>query len=147
MQRLNSHLAVADLEKSIRFYSGLFHAEPTVCKPDHARWMLCDPRINFVISTRSGTVGLDHLGIQVESEEELEAMNHWLTVARQPVEAQKQAACCYAESDEYRTVDPQGIAWETFQTLNAIPMFGEDAAIHLEPVSACCQPASGEKHA
>lgn len=146
MKRLHIHIAVADLEKSIRFYSALFSAEPAVTKSDYAKWMLGDPRVNFAISTRRGKVGLDHLGIQVESGEELEAIHRSLAEARLPAEAQERAACCYAESDKYWTVDPQGIAWEAFQTLNTIPMFGEDTVIHLQSPRACCQPASEGNH-
>ncbi len=72
MKRLYVHIAVEDLGASIRFYSHLFAAEPTVLKPDYARWMLEDPRVNFAISQREGGSGIRHLGVQVESREELE---------------------------------------------------------------------------
>jgi arsenate reductase (thioredoxin) len=71
MKRLHVHVSVEDLEQSIGFYSTMFAAQPTVVKPDYAKWMLEDPRVNFAISTRGGETGLDHLGIQVESEGEL----------------------------------------------------------------------------
>ena len=71
MKRLHVSLAVSDLGQSVRFYSTLFAAEPTVLKPDYAKWMLEDPRVNFAISTRAGDRGLDHLGIQVDSREDL----------------------------------------------------------------------------
>ena len=59
------------LERSIGFYSALFDAAPAVTKADYAKWMLEDPRVNFAISTRGRTPGLDHLGIQVEDKTEL----------------------------------------------------------------------------
>jgi len=145
MKRFHIHIAVDDLEENIRFYTALFQTEPSVRETDYAKWMLDDPRINFAISKRGQKTGLDHLGLQVESDAELEAVQQGLTAAALPVAAQKQAACCYAESNKYWTVDPQGIAWEAFHSLNKIPMFGEDEVIQLEPVSACCKPAAAVK--
>jgi len=140
MKRLHIHIAVDDLEQNIRFYNALFKTEPSLLETDYAKWMLDDPRVNFAISSRGRKPGLDHLGIQVESGEELEAIQHALQDAALPVAEQKQAACCYAQSDKYWTVDPQGIAWEAFHSLGSIPMFGEDNVVQLQPVSACCSP-------
>ena len=144
MKRLHIHVAVEDLAASIRFYSAIFAAEPTVSKPDYAKWMLDDPRVNFAISQRGAKPGLDHLGIQVESDVELEAIHQRLAQAALPVTEQKGTACCYAESDKYWTIDPQGIPWESFHSLASIPVFGaaapEPAA---ETQSACCAPAAG----
>ena len=137
MKRLHVHLGVADLETSIRFYSGLFAAAPTVVKDDYAKWMLDDPRVNFAISTRSGKAGLDHLGIQVESTEELAEMNERLDAAHLPKRSQMGTACCYARSDKHWTLDPQGIAWESYHTLDSAPTFGGDETGR----SACCAPA------
>ena len=72
MKRMHVHVAVDDLQRSIGFYSALFAALPSVVKADYAKWMLDDPRVNFAISTRGRQAGLDHLGIQVESEDELQ---------------------------------------------------------------------------
>ena len=145
MKRLHAHVSVADLRESIRFYSSLFHAEPTVVKDDYAKWMLDDPRVNFAISTRAAAHGLNHLGIQVESDEELEEMRGRVLQAETPVVEQRDAACCYAKSNKHWIVDPQGIAWETFHTLSSIPMFGEDRAARGQPIQitekvACCMP-------
>lgn len=142
MKRLHVHIAVENLEDNLRFYTALFQAEPTVRHADYAKWLLDDPRVNFAISARGRAPGLDHLGIQVDSGEELDAVSQGLTAAAQPVEAQKQAACCYAQSDKYWSVDPQGIAWEAFHTLGDIPIFGQDTAIQRQPASSCCKPAS-----
>ena len=139
MKRFHVHIAVDNLEQNIHFYTALFQSEPTILEIDYAKWMLDDPRINFAISNRGRKPGLDHLGLQVESTDELELVQQGLTAAALPVVPQKQAACCYSESDKYWTVDPQGIAWESFHSLNAIPMFGEDEVIQLEPTSTCCK--------
>lgn len=146
MKRFHIHIAVDDLDTNIRFYSALFQAEPAVLAADYAKWLLDDPRLNFAISSRGRQPGLDHLGIQVESALELDALQHALTHAVLPVAEQKQAACCYAQSDKYWTVDPQGIAWEAFHSLNRIPMFGEDDVIQLDHASTCCQPKEADSH-
>ncbi len=143
MKRLHVHIAVEQLDENIRFYSALFQTEPSVRQADYAKWMLDDPRVNFAISSRGAKAGLDHLGIQVESGDELEGVNRNLAAAALPVEAQKQAACCYAESDKYWTVDPQGIPWEAFHTLGQIPVFGQDEVVQVQPAKACCAPGKG----
>lgn len=143
MKRFHIHIAVDDLQQNIDFYSALFQTQPSVVHKDYAKWMLDEPRINFAISCRGRVPGLDHLGFQVDSDNELENLQQVLTAAALPVTEQKQAACCYAESNKYWTVDPQGIAWEAFHSLNSIPMFGKDAAVQLEtPTSSCCGPSS-----
>jgi catechol 2,3-dioxygenase-like lactoylglutathione lyase family enzyme len=142
MKRMHVHVAVKDLPESIRFYSALFAAQPAVVKDDYAKWMLDDPRVNFAISTRSSKLGLDHLGIQAEDDAELEEIHARLGRADVSTMAQKGASCCYAKSDKYWTVDPQGIAWESFHTLGAVPVFGEDiAARSAMQKTACCAPA------
>ncbi|WP_020482697.1 ArsI/CadI family heavy metal resistance metalloenzyme [Methylomonas sp. MK1] len=142
MKRLHIHLAVDDLAKNIDFYNALFQSAPTVREADYAKWLLNDPRVNFAISSRGRQPGLDHLGIQVESGAELEAVQQNLAAAELPVAAQKQANCCYAQSDKYWTVDPQGIAWEAFHSLQTIPLFGDDQVVQLAPASSCCKPSS-----
>jgi len=143
MKRLHVHVAVNDLAQSLRFYSALFAAEPTVKKDDYAKWQLDDPRVNFAISTRGKVAGLDHLGIQAENDAELEDIASRLAQADVAVMPQKGAACCYAKSDKYWTLDPQGVAWESFHTLDAIPVFGLDTAtMPQERTAACCAPVT-----
>ena len=141
MKRLHVHVGVHDLQKSIRFYSALFAAQPTVSKPDYAKWMLDDPRVNFAISTRASKAGLDHLGIQAENSDELEEIGSRLAQADVSVTPQKGASCCYAKSDKYWTLDPQGIAWESFHSLDSVPVYGEDHVRETAAKSACCAPA------
>jgi len=134
VKRFHVHVGVADLDASVRFYSALFGAEPSVRKNDYAKWMLDDPRINFAISHRGGAVGINHLGLQVDAPEELEALHAQLTAADRSIVAERDAACCYARSDKYWVTDPAGVAWESFHTLASIPVFGgtDDGA------DACC---------
>jgi len=142
MKRFHVHVAVHDLQQSIRFYSSLFGAAPSVTKDDYAKWMLDDPRVNFAISARGAKAGLDHLGLQAETGTELEEIRSRLAQADVSVTPQKGAACCYAKSDKYWTIDPQGIAWESFHTLDSVPVYGGDRAIKgAQPKAACCAPA------
>lgn len=138
MKRLHVHVAVDDLAASIRFYSAMFAAAPTVAKTDYAKWMLDDPRVNFAISARGATPGLNHLGVQVESAEELAEMGTRLKKLETEVVEEMGTACCYAKSDKYWATDPQGIAWETYHTLDSIPVFSHAAA--SESASGCCVP-------
>jgi len=139
MKRLHVHVGVHDLAQSIRFYSALFASEPSVRKDDYAKWMLEDPRVNFAISTRAGKTGVDHLGIQAENGGELEELGTRLAQADVSLTAQKGASCCYAKSDKYWTLDPQGIAWESFHTLDSAPVYGEETAkAEPKPARACC---------
>ena len=138
MSRFHLHIAVADLQQSVKFYSAVFGSQPSVVKPDYAKWALEDPRLNFAISTRGARTGLDHVGLQAESDEELQAMRQRLESAGIHGLAQEGATCCYAESDKYWVQDPQGIAWETFHTLHSAPVFGEQP--EAAKASACCAP-------
>ena len=147
MKRFHVHVAVDDLTKSIRFYSALFSAEPSVLKDDYAKWMLDDPRINFAISKRGQKPGINHLGLQVESDEELQQIHGCLEKAEGEIVAEEGVACCYAKSDKYWITDPQGIAWESFRSLGEVPLFGGDVegeASCATPASeaACCTPAT-----
>jgi catechol 2,3-dioxygenase-like lactoylglutathione lyase family enzyme len=138
---MHVHVAVHDLQQSIRFYSALFAAEPVVKKDDYAKWMLDDPRVNFAISTRGRAPGVDHLGMQVDSEEELTALRGQVAKAEIAALDQPGAECCYARSDKYWTTDPQGIAWETFHTLGSVPVYGETSRKTQEKgPAACCAP-------
>jgi catechol 2,3-dioxygenase-like lactoylglutathione lyase family enzyme len=139
VKRLHVHVGVHDLEKSIRFYSAMFAAQPAVKKDDYAKWMLDDPRVNFAISTRGKKGGLDHLGIQAENAAELEEIGSRLAQAEVSVLPQKNVSCCYAKGDKYWTMDPQGIPWESFHTLDSIPTFGaEPRPAAAEAKKACC---------
>lgn len=135
MKRFHVHVAVPDLERSIRFYSTLFGAEPSVVKVDYAKWMLEDPRVNFAISQRGGATGINHLGFQVDEAAELGEIHERLAAADAGVTEEKNAECCYARSDKYWTTDPSGIPWESFHSLGTIPFFGAEAK---ESEGACC---------
>jgi catechol 2,3-dioxygenase-like lactoylglutathione lyase family enzyme len=145
MKRLHVHVSVDDLQHSVRFYSTLFAAEPTVLKPDYAKWMLDDPRVNFAISRRGGAPGVQHLGIQVEDEAELAEIFGRLERAERPVIEEKATTCCYARSDKQWIADPQGVAWETFLTHGESTVYGESGSLAKLAAAAtgevCCEPA------
>ena len=145
MKRFHVHMAVEDIEQNIRFYSIVFGSAPTVLKADYAKWMLDDPRVNFAISKRGAKSGLDHVGIQTESEVELEDVHSRLARADQNLLEQEQTSCCYAKSNKYWVQDPQGIAWEAFHTLGEVPVFGDGTlaaqAEKLGIKAACCTPS------
>ncbi len=138
MKRFHVHTYVADLQQSIAFYSKLFGTEPTRLESDYAKWMLDDPRINFAISARGGKTGIDHLGLQTDSEEELAGMRERAVAADMTLLDNGETTCCYARSDKYWLTDPQGIAWEQFHTLGDIPMFSEDTPQPTQKAAACC---------
>ncbi|OBS10096.1 ArsI/CadI family heavy metal resistance metalloenzyme [Acidihalobacter prosperus] len=143
MSRFHLHIAVDDLDRNIAFYTAVFGADPTVVKPDYAKWQLEDPRINFAISARGAKPGVDHVGLQSEDEAELAAIRARLEAAGVAGVAQENTSCCYARSDKYWVQDPQGIAWETFHSLGSIPLFSEeDAAGARQQDAACCPPAA-----
>ena len=141
MKRFHVHVSVENLSESIRFYSALFNQIPTIEKPDYAKWMMEDPRINFAISKRGAGAGVDHLGIQVETDDELQEVNQRLEAAELPIAKQTDTTCCYAKSDKYWTLDPQNVAWEAFHTLENAPVFGGDSEPQ-KTASACCAPIS-----
>lgn len=141
MKRMHVHLSVPNLDQSVKFYSTLFAAGPTVRRPDYAKWMLEDPRLNFAISERSDITGIQHLGIQVENESELSEVYERLTRASSPIAEEKGTTCCYAKSDKHWVNDPQGIAWETFLTHGEATVYGSDGpAASSKEAADCCEP-------
>lgn len=129
MKRLHIHIAVADLDRSIGFYNMLFGAEPSLVKDDYAKWMLADPAVNFAISTRTnGTPGIDHIGIQADSREELDDLTSRLKAAQVKTFDQEATTCCYAVADKSWVEDPSGVRWETFFTHGEATTYGADAS-------------------
>jgi predicted enzyme related to lactoylglutathione lyase len=143
MKRMHVHVAVEDIANAIGFYSALFAAQPAVVKPDYAKWMLDDPRVNFAISTRGRQAGLDHLGIQVENSDELHEVYARLHKAGGNVIEQGQTSCCYAKSEKSWIDDPAGIAWETFLTSGESTNYGDGTGerdARVAHAKACCAP-------
>lgn len=149
MKRFHVHVGVENLDQSIAFYTGLFGQAPSVTKTDYAKWMLEDPRVNFAISQKDGAVkGVEHLGLQVESEAELGAVYGALKAAGRPVLEEGATTCCYARSEKSWIADPDGVVWEAFLTNGDSTTYGQgpDFAELVSPkaaTNACCAPQPG----
>ena len=138
MKRLHVHVAVDDLDRSIGFYAALFAVAPSVIKPDYAKWMLDDPRVNFAISMRGAVSGVEHLGIQVEDAAELAEVYGRLANANAPVVEEGKTTCCYAKSEKSWITDPQGVVWETFLTEGESVSYGTSATIDALTAKSAC---------
>lgn len=144
--RFHVHVGVADLDQSIAFYSGLFGAQPNVTKADYAKWMLDDPKVNFAISQKAGAAkGVEHLGVQVDSESELAAVYGRLKAAGGPVLEEGATTCCYAKSEKSWIADPDGVVWEAFHTTGESTNYGDSPDIAAlastnAADNACCAP-------
>jgi catechol 2,3-dioxygenase-like lactoylglutathione lyase family enzyme len=137
MKRLHIHIGVDSLDEAVRFYTTLFGADPIKMKPDYAKWLLDDPRVNFAISTRVQSKGVDHLGIQVEEETELTELRERLKAGELTAADQGETVCCYARSEKSWIQDPAGIAWEAYRTMEDAEIFSGSA----DPSQgACCTP-------
>jgi catechol-2,3-dioxygenase len=142
MKRLHIHIAVKDLEESRHYYTALYGCEPTKVKDDYLQWLIDDPAINFAISSGRDIVGLNHLGMQVDSDEELAIIEDRLVQANLLGEKQEEAQCCYASSKKYWSEDPQGIVWENYHTMEQIEFFGGDS---FTGGTGCCEPSFSKK--
>lgn len=131
MKRVHIMLKVESLEQSIAFYSKLFGVPPTKKKEDYAKWMLDDPHVNFSIAERKGVKGIEHLGIETDSEAELRELRDNIDRIEAHKREEGQTTCCYANSDKSWVTDPQGVDWEAFYT------FGESES-YSEVEQACC---------
>ena len=141
MKRFHIHLGVEKLDEAIRFYTALFGAGPVKRKPDYAKWLLEDPRVNFAISTRAKRNGMDHLGIQVEDEQELTELRERLKAADMAVVDEGETVCCYARSDKSWIQDPIGIPWEPYRTMEDAQLFAETACTpETMGTPNCCEP-------
>jgi predicted enzyme related to lactoylglutathione lyase len=142
MKRMHVHVSVDNVPNAIGFYSALFAVQPSVVKTDYAKWMLDDPRMNFAISTRGAQPGLDHLGIQVESQDELQDVYSRLRKAGGNVIEQGATTCCYAKSEKSWISDPAGISWETFLTSGESTNYGDsfEREARIAHEKACCVP-------
>jgi len=153
MKRFHVHVHVADLEASIGFYSALFGEKPAVLKTDYAKWMLEDPKVNFAINSGAVTPAIDHLGFQVQSDQELASITGQLEAAGQHVAKQENATCCYAQGNKAWVHDPSGISWETFHTFGESTAYGNDIAPRAAVVNgpqlseACCAPKAPAENA
>lgn len=149
MKRFHVHVGVEDIDQSIQFYSTLFGTEPTVTKPDYAKWMLDDPRVNFAISSgQQAAKGIEHLGIQSETADELADVYGRLRAADRPVLDEGATTCCYAKSEKSWIADPDGVVWEAFLTSGDATVYGDSPPLNALSAAAsdstCCAPVIPE---
>ena len=137
MKRLHIHISVEDLDKSRTFYTALFGIAPTKDKEDYVQWLVDDPAVNFAISTGNKEKGLNHLGLQVDTDEAVQELEDRLQSAGVSGEKQKEAVCCYAKSNKYWVQDPEGIIWENYHTMEQMELFGGDS---FTGGTGCCEP-------
>ncbi|GGY92924.1 ArsI/CadI family heavy metal resistance metalloenzyme [Novosphingobium colocasiae] len=138
MKRLHLHVSVPDITQAVAFYTTLFDARPDVVKDDYAKWMLDDPRVNLAISSRARATGIDHVGIQVDTPDELAALATRLNAAGNTTFDQEATTCCYANSDKSWVTDTAGVRWETFFTHGEATSYGEDEVMPDPAAGACC---------
>jgi len=117
MRRAHVGMKVDDIEKAVDFYTRLFGAEPSLVRPDYAKWMLDDPFLNFSIDVHGeGKAGSAHFGIQVTSEEELEQMRAQIDGAGLARQDQNDLVCGYQLQHKSWVTGPDGVMWEAFFT-------------------------------
>ena len=151
MKRFRVHVGVTDIDRSVAFYSSLFGAQPAVVKPDYAKWMLDDPRINFAISMRENAAkGIEHVGLQVKDKAELAEVYGRLAAADRPVLEEGETTCCYAKSEKSWVTDPDGVIWEAFHTTGEATVYGDSPSLDVLAAPAdgtpakCCAPAAAQ---
>lgn len=144
MKRLHVHVAVENLEESVKFYSTMFGAQPVKLKSDYAKWLLDDPRVNFAISARGRKPGLDHMGIQVDEDSELAEVRGRLKQAEVKTMDEGETTCCYSKADKTWVLDPAGVAWEAYRNMADVEFFGRDQDLQTPKSTeekACCGPS------
>jgi catechol 2,3-dioxygenase-like lactoylglutathione lyase family enzyme len=148
MKRFHVHVGVSNISESIRFYTQLFGAAPTVSKSDYAKWLLDDPSVNFAISSRDGAIkGIEHIGIQSQNEDELAEVYDRLKSADRPVLEEGATTCCYAQSEKSWIADPDGVIWEAFLTKGDSTVYGGNPMLDQlvsanANENACCTPVA-----
>ncbi|MFL1896348.1 VOC family protein [Aquimarina sp. 2-A2] len=125
MRRFHVHVRVKNLKESINFYNALFGKTVTLVKPDYAKWMLDDPSINFAISTGHKETGIEHLGLQLDTAEELQVVYSNMEKAKGEIFEEGDCTCCYSKSQKSWITDPQGVDWEAFYTHGTATVYGE----------------------
>ncbi|MEL6686594.1 MAG: ArsI/CadI family heavy metal resistance metalloenzyme [Pseudomonadota bacterium] len=138
MKRMHIHIVADDLEASTAFYTALFGQGPTVSKPDYAKWRIDNPRVNLAVSaTGSKSAGIEHVGIEVDTDEERAEIETRLRSSEVKMVDEADAHCCYAHSQKHWTADPQNVVWEIFQTEAAIEVYGDETGPEMATATCC----------
>lgn len=146
MTALHIHMKVNNLDSSIAFYTGLFQSPPTTQKADYAKWQLEEPALNFSIAQTGAKAGIEHLGFQADSAEELQTLYQRADAAEGIRLEEGHTECCYARSEKSWVKDPDGISWELFHTYGESGQLQNNPSVEAESGSCCaptcCAPAN-----
>ena len=145
MKRFHVNVTVKNVEDSISFYNDLFDVEPTVRKENYAKWELTDPAVNFSITPGENGHGVNHLGIQFDSQGEVAKTIERLEKGKHSHFVQGDVECCYSTSNKVWSSDPQEVKWEHFVTTGKSDKFCDDDDIDgmlkknkAEKKESCC---------
>jgi catechol 2,3-dioxygenase-like lactoylglutathione lyase family enzyme len=114
MSRLQLAINVTDLDKAVEFYSRLFATAPAKVKPGYANFAIADPPVKLVLFEGPEGATLNHLGVEVESAEEVVSAERRLTAAGLETTGVDETVCCFAEKAETWVIDPDGARWEWY---------------------------------
>ena len=141
---LSLNVSPERLEDMAVFYAALFGVAPAKRKPDYVKFDLVEPALNLTLNAadevRHGEI--DHLGIQVWSEEALQVARSRVQAAGLPIREEPNVECCYAGQNKFWVTDPDGRQVEVFHTLRDIEEHGRKPAVEESTASACCAPAA-----
>jgi lactoylglutathione lyase len=136
MSRVQLALNVDDLDDAITFYSKLFNTEPAKVKPGYANFAITEPPLKLVLVENPGHGGtLNHLGVEVESGEEVHEEIARLANEGMLTEEEIGTTCCFATQDKLWVSGPAGERWEIYTVLADSETFGT-----VPPDTACCSP-------
>jgi catechol 2,3-dioxygenase-like lactoylglutathione lyase family enzyme len=140
MSRVQLALRVADLEGSIAFYSKLFGSEPAKRRPGYANFAITEPPLKLVLieGTADEPTRMDHLGVEVETTDEVTAATSRLGAAGLVTAIEEDTACCYAVQDKVWVTGPGAELWEVYTVK------GDADTLDKAPSSVCCAPAGGQ---
>jgi catechol 2,3-dioxygenase-like lactoylglutathione lyase family enzyme len=142
MARVQLALNVADLEAAVDFYSKLFATAPAKLRPGYANFAVAEPPLKLVLVEGHGVPGsLNHLGVEVETPDEVVAASHRLTDDGLETAAEPNVSCCYAVQDKVWVDAPDGEPWEIYTVLGDVEIAEVDAtccALAPESAARCC---------
>lgn len=136
MSRVQLALNVDNIDSAVEFYSKLFATEPAKRRPGYANFAIAEPPLKLVLMENPGASDrLNHLGIEVESSEQVTQVSDRLQKDDLTVTDRKQTTCCYALQDKVWVKDPNGADWEVYVVLEDSATFSES---QKTASSVCC---------
>lgn len=128
MSRVQLALNVADLDEAIDFYSKLFDTRPAKVRPGYANFAVAEPPLKLVLIAGNGEPGsLNHLGVEVESTDEVAGTQRRLADEGLPTATEGEVTCCYAVQDKVWVDAPDGEPWEIYTVLADAEMPGRES--------------------